>query len=271
MSSPGSPVTDPASNTAKLAEAATKTMDPPQVYIVDPETSSVDSYSLWDDEQGIMALRRYYALRDEAEDAITESQRTWLDTPFSVFATQCASLACARLFCIDNFASLRPSGMQAMLEYSLQNYGPLPSEFRLRRVRSRANSRPSPYPRTVETSFTSSPSMEHLRATISASLTTSTNNIAPRQPSPFSNALQQITINPNVPAMVSMESKGCITSPDKPKPVFGLSSRACVASGWSKRSTGRNGLENKENSMSVGNISIGVPAATNVSQGTMAT
>ena len=109
MSSPESPVTDPASNTAKLAEAATKTMNPPQVYIVDPETSSVDSYSLWDDEQGIMALRRYYALRDEAEDAITESQRTWLDTPFSAFATQCASLACARLFCIDNFASLRPS------------------------------------------------------------------------------------------------------------------------------------------------------------------
>jgi serine/arginine repetitive matrix protein 2 len=64
-------------------------MNPPQVFVVDPETSSVDSFSLWDDEQGITALRRYYALRDEADDAVTESQRTWLDTPFSLFAVQC--------------------------------------------------------------------------------------------------------------------------------------------------------------------------------------
>lgn len=78
-----------ASNTLKLGEAAKKTMDPPPVYVVDPETSSVDSFSLWDDEQGITALRRYYALRDEVEDAVTESKRTWLDTPFSTFALQC--------------------------------------------------------------------------------------------------------------------------------------------------------------------------------------
>ena len=84
-----------ASNTVKLGEAATKTVDPPQVYVVDPETSSMDSFSLWDDEQGITALRRYYALRDEAEDAITESKRTWLDTPFSVFAVQCESFVYA--------------------------------------------------------------------------------------------------------------------------------------------------------------------------------
>jgi len=83
------PVPGSCSNTLKLAETATKTMDPPPVYVVDPETSSVDSYSLWDDEQGITALRRYYALRDEAEDAVTESKRTWLDTPFSTFAIQC--------------------------------------------------------------------------------------------------------------------------------------------------------------------------------------
>ena len=49
-----------------------------------------------------------------------------------------------------------PSGMQAVLEHSLQNYGPLLSDLRPRRARSRVNSRPSPYPRTVETSFTSS-------------------------------------------------------------------------------------------------------------------
>ena len=88
-SAPGS-----TSNTVKLAEAETKAMDPPPVYVVDPETSSVDSFSLWDDERGITALRRYYALRDEAEGAVTESKRTWLDTPFSVFALQCKSFAC---------------------------------------------------------------------------------------------------------------------------------------------------------------------------------
>ena len=34
------------------------------VYIVDPETSSI--MSEWDDEHGIVAMRKYYALRDEA-------------------------------------------------------------------------------------------------------------------------------------------------------------------------------------------------------------
>ncbi|EEB95773.1 hypothetical protein MPER_05205 [Moniliophthora perniciosa FA553] len=37
-----------------------------------------------------------------------------------------------------------PAGMQAMLADSVQNYGPLPSELRLRRRRT--SSRPSPYP-----------------------------------------------------------------------------------------------------------------------------
>lgn len=76
-------------STPKPVEAAMKMMVPPPVIVVDPETSSVDSFSLWDDELGITALRRYYALRDEAEDAVSESKQTWLDTPFSLFAVQC--------------------------------------------------------------------------------------------------------------------------------------------------------------------------------------
>jgi serine/arginine repetitive matrix protein 2 len=66
------------------------------IFIVDPETASIDSLSpgssIWDDERGIMALRKYYALRDEAQDMVTESKRQWLDTPFSVFALQCKCL-----------------------------------------------------------------------------------------------------------------------------------------------------------------------------------
>ena len=168
--------------------------------------------------------------------------------------------------------------MKALLEHSLQTYGPLPSDLRPHRVRSRVNSRPSPYPRTVKTSFTSSPGAEHLRATVAASLATSIDNAAPRQPSPLSNALQQITINPNIPSTVSVESKECVISPAKPERVFGLPPRPRVGStvrragmGCSKKSTGRNGVENKENNTTIGNISIEARAAANVSQGTMIT
>jgi hypothetical protein len=55
------------------------------------------SASIWDDEQGIVALRRYYALRDEAQDTVTESKRQWLDTPCSVFALQCKFLFSLKL------------------------------------------------------------------------------------------------------------------------------------------------------------------------------
>lgn len=41
---------------------------------------------------------------------------------------------------------LNAPAMKAMLEHSKQNFGPLPSELRPHRVRSRTSSRPSPYP-----------------------------------------------------------------------------------------------------------------------------
>jgi serine/arginine repetitive matrix protein 2 len=51
--------------------------------------------------------------------------------------------------CLAFQAPEEPSGMQALLEHSVQTYGPLPSDMRpRRRVRSRTSSRASPYPQT---------------------------------------------------------------------------------------------------------------------------
>lgn len=160
-----------------------------------------------------------------------------------------------------------PSGMRALLEHSMQNYGPLPSDLRPRHMRSRINSRPLPYPRTFKTSFTSSPATEQVRAAIVAAVTESTPNDNMRthgQPK----ALQQISVNPNImsPAVENTKAgelmKDAAMSPGKLERVFGLPPRPHVGSvarrtalGWVKRSTGRNLLENKENA-SIGNISL---------------
>ncbi|KAG1849200.1 hypothetical protein F4604DRAFT_1811164 [Suillus subluteus] len=256
----------PATNNIQLPDSATKIIGRTPVFVADPETASVDSVSLWDDERGITALRKYYALRDEAEDTVTESQRVWLDTPFSVFAVQSFD------------PPSHPSGMRALLEHSIQNYGPLPSDLRPRRTRSRVNSRPSPYPRTFKTSFTSSPATEQMRAAIVAAVAPSDNMRAQGQPK----ALQQISVNPNIMShaventKVGEFMKDAAISPGKLERMFGLPPRPRVGSvarraalGWAKRSSGRNGLENKENA-SIGNISLAaVPS--NMSQGSVMT
>lgn len=76
-------------NTEKLGSS---TQSPP-VFIVGSDTDSIHSNiedsMTWDDEKGIVALRRYYALHDEVQNAVTESKRMWSDTPFSLFAVQC--------------------------------------------------------------------------------------------------------------------------------------------------------------------------------------
>ncbi|KAH7884200.1 hypothetical protein F5I97DRAFT_1671717 [Phlebopus sp. FC_14] len=265
ISSPDHSVPGSATKTVQLPESVTKTLGPRQVFVVDAETSSIDSLSMWDDERGITALRKYYALRDEAQDTVTESKQTWLDTPFSVFALQ-------------SFDPPRhPAGMQALLEHSIQNYGPLPSELRPRRMRSRANSRPSPYPRTIKTSFTPSPATEQLRIAVANSVAPASDN-GPR-PRVLSNALKQVVVNPNIapsphPGEKGGDAKPGATSPSKPERIFGLPPRPRVAStarraalGWVKRSTGRSGVENKENS-SVGHISLGM-ALGNGSQGNL--
>ncbi|KAG2338846.1 hypothetical protein BDR05DRAFT_951659 [Suillus weaverae] len=255
----------PTSSLQSLPGSATKTTGRAPVFVADPETAAVDSVSLWDDERGITALRKYYALRDEVEDTVTESQRVWLDTPFSVFAVQSFD------------PPSHPSGMQALLEHSMQNYGPLPSDLRPRRMRSRVNSRPSPYPRTFKTSFTSSPATEQVRAAIVAAVAENAPNDNMRAQGQFK-ALQQISVNPNIMSPVVETTKAgelmkdAVMSPGKLERVFGLPPRPRVGSvarraalGWAKRSTGRNGLENKENA-SIGNISLGA-APSNMSQG----
>ncbi|KAI5117598.1 hypothetical protein M0805_006712 [Coniferiporia weirii] len=89
----------------------------------------------WDNEDAEPILRKYYALENEARQIVDASQRLWEDTPFSLYALQ-------------TFEPPRhPAGMQALLEHSLNTYGPLPSELRGCRRRTRTLSRPSPYPR----------------------------------------------------------------------------------------------------------------------------
>lgn len=70
-----------------VAKQAASSLANDTVYIVDSDGDSI--YSQYDDETGITTLRRYYALRDEAQVTVDESKRIWLDTPFSLFALQC--------------------------------------------------------------------------------------------------------------------------------------------------------------------------------------
>ncbi|KAF7437378.1 hypothetical protein PC9H_004217 [Pleurotus ostreatus] len=218
------------------------------VYIVDPEMASIlDSSprsSIWDDDQGLVALRRYYALRDEAEVTVTESKRQWIDTPFSIFALQS--------FDPPN----HPSGMQALLEHSVQNYGPLPSELRPHRVRSRTQSRASPYPPCRTFKVTISPEqqpLEHQRP-----FTKETRPFAP---------LQQLNVNstvdlsvlpvPQADKKVRSPKKGSVASEKNRENAWGLAPNARPrvgsaarrsALGWAKRSgSAKLSTDQKEN------------------------
>ncbi|KAJ7234518.1 hypothetical protein B0H12DRAFT_1204744 [Mycena haematopus] len=193
----------PATVGSKLSSSPTACQG---VFIVDPDAGSVDMSADspgWDDERGIVALRRYYALRHEAEDTVTET--------FS--------------------PPKNPESMQALLQHSVQNYGPLPSELGPRRVRSRTQSRASPYP-TRQAQSTTSPEQA-------------------QRPSPAdlhrafitSNALQAMEVNPNVDM-----SPTTVLSPKRentwgPRPRVASAARRS-ALGWAKRSTKENQKEN---------------------------
>ncbi|KAJ8520630.1 hypothetical protein ONZ45_g2582 [Pleurotus djamor] len=217
------------------------------IYIVDPEVSFEGSPrdSMWDDEQGLLALRQYYALRDEAHVTVSESQRVWLDTPFSLFALQ------------SFHPPHHPAGMQALLEHSVQNYGPLPSELRVQRVRSRTQSRASPYPqaRTFKVSVSPEQDLTEMQRPFS------------KDSQPF-NVLQPLAVNSNVElqAAIAVADKKDkkILSPKKASAVdakrenaWGLAPNARPrvgsaarrsALGWSKRSAGaKSSTDQKEN------------------------
>ncbi|KAG6916979.1 hypothetical protein DXG01_004408 [Tephrocybe rancida] len=228
----------PSPNKLAASQKGTPTICQP-IFIVEPETSEVDPAQIWDDENGIIALRRYYALKDEAQTTVVESKQVWRDTPFSVFAVQ-------------SFEPPRnPAGMQALLEHSVQNYGPLPSELRPRRIRSRTSSRPSPYPQ-ARVNKVVLPSPENAQPTKSIA--------APHMNAPV---LQQIHINNNIlaaPALDTLKPFSPLVMDIEPKRenAFGLAPNARprvgstarrTALGWSKRSTGSNKMstDHKEN------------------------
>ncbi len=83
-SSPSSYASTPQSLTKRKSGSA---MNDTSIFVVGSDSDSI--YSEWDDEHGITTLRRYYALRDEAQLTVDESKQAWSDTPFSVFAVQC--------------------------------------------------------------------------------------------------------------------------------------------------------------------------------------
>ncbi|THH16199.1 hypothetical protein EW146_g4403 [Bondarzewia mesenterica] len=196
-----------------------------RVRIVDAdETHSGD----WDDDRGVGALRKYFALRDEAHVTVEESKRIWLDTPFSLFALQSFE------------PPAHPTGMQAMLEHSKQTYIPLSSALRpRRRTRSRTHSRPSPYPRAAERS----PIRHRSPAAV-----------APLQDRTVNSNISMIQVLPFDPEKeVNLKNFGL---PARPR--VGSNARR-TALGWSKRSTGRGSKENrnKENKENKENTSYG--------------
>ncbi|KAG5641013.1 hypothetical protein DXG03_006381 [Asterophora parasitica] len=231
----------PSPNRSVASKASSPTTCQP-IFIVEPETAAASpEVSIWDDENGIIALRKYYALRNEAQTTVTESKETWLDTPFSVFALQ-------------SFQPPRhPAGMQALLDHSVQNYGPLPSELRPRRMRSRTSSRPSPYPQARVVNKVVPPSPEKVHPAKDINTTRSFG--AP--------VLQQIPVNKNLvsaaaPALDIMKPSSPLVVDIEPKRenAFGLAphARPRVAStarrsalGWSKRSSGKTSTDQKEN------------------------
>ena len=160
-----------------------------------------------------------------------------------------------------------PSGMQAMLEHSVQNYGPLPSELRPRRVRT--SSRPSPYPQRSAKSTMSPEKTRSSFADLNKSSFAELNktSFADLNKASFANlnktpVLQPIKPNKNImaaapslealkpfsPLVVDIEPKQekAFGAPREARPRVGSNARR-TALGWSKRSTGKSSTDQKEN------------------------
>ena len=216
------------------------------IIIVDPDDASTSEW----DERGIVALRKYYTLKDEADVTIKESKQSWLDTPFSIFAAQCMLYLISGRLLLTLLAAFEPpahrSGMRALLEHSRQTYGPLSAE--LRRIRSRTSSRPSPYPqpqRAVKISLsplTAGPEISTIVAPKPAPSTSPAPISAPQ-------ALQQRTVNVNtLAAEVSSLMPGKTVKGDSgslSQSRSGPGTRRSVL-GWAKRGIGK---ENQEKDM----------------------
>jgi hypothetical protein len=151
--------------------------------------------------------------------------------------------------------------MQALLEHSVQNYGPLPSELRPRRIRSRTQSRPSPYPQAQARAAiikTATPPSPQVYRSIPDTR---------HKPVPAS-VLQQIPVNHNsnvTMAAASTEFLKPLVTDVEPKHgnAFGLARVGSTAHrsafGWTKRSTGKSSTDQKENVVGQGSVTTYVP------------
>ncbi|KAF8148662.1 hypothetical protein B0H34DRAFT_802878 [Crassisporium funariophilum] len=218
------------------------------IFVVDSDTASINSQTeetIWDDERGIITLRKFYALRDEAVNTVVESKRTWLDTPFSLFALQSFQ------------APENPAGMQALLEHSVQNYGPLPSDLRPRRIRSRTSSRPSPYPQARVSKMTISPDQTRpSNAELHRSFATPVLQQIPINTNRMTTAPSLEALKPFSPLVMDVEPKreNAFGLAPAARPRVGSTARR-TALGWSKRSTGaKASTGQKENAVAQGTL-----------------
>lgn len=153
--------------------------------------------------------------------------------------------------------------MQALLEHSQKTYGPLPSDLKPHRRRSRTLSRPSPYPRSRKISQSS----DEKRPFFEVSITNSSRSalgVLPLQELPVNNNVLSPTpvlkpMKPFTPFTVRFEDKAVPISVFKDdqasREIPAQVARPRVPSnarrnalGWSKRNNGKTSQEKKENS-----------------------
>lgn len=166
--------------------------------------------------------------------------------------------------------------MRALLEHSQKTYGPLPSELRALRRRSRTLSRPSPYPRSRKVSQASSEARAELP---SICLAIYGNGSQPSLP------LQEVPVNANIQSNVSASAVEKTQSPAPALPmkpftpfhvefrdkahaanakenILGLpiprprvpSNARRNALGWTKRSTGKSSSNNDKENIAYGTL-----------------
>ena len=146
------------------------------------------------------------------------------------------------------------AGMQALLDHSLQNYGPLPSELRPRRMRSRTQSRPSPYPKSHDrpsiTKIAISPSPQVRRTPVPVLQQIPVNqNINMMMSTPSS--LE--TLKPFSPLVVQPKHENALGSAPASRPRIGSIARRTTL-GSTKLSTGKLSMDQKENAVGQGSI-----------------
>lgn len=151
-------------------------------------------------------------------------------------------------FSLTHIAAFEPpahrSGMHALLEHSRQTYGPLPSE--LRRIRSRTNSRPTPYPQPQRAVRVSTVRLDN------STIQTSAVSVPSTAPALIPQALQQRPVNPNA---IVAEASPLVTG-KKAKVDSVLFSQSHIDFDARRTAPGRGtrrvGKENKENTASPG-------------------